>query len=111
MLMRLKNKMTHGLQSLIDNAKRTGGIPSHIEVAPNEAFEILAEIHRLNIPNYSITGKDGTSYRLLLNNKDIPLTTIQEYVEKWREKEWKVEYNKIELVVVIPPPQNQHLHG
>lgn len=111
MLMRLKNKMTHALQAMIENAKRTGGIPSHIEIAPNEALEILFEIHKINPPNYVITAKDGTSCRLLLNAKDIPLATFQEYGTKWREKEWKVEYNKLELVIVTPSVQNQHLHS
>ncbi|MDE1830200.1 MAG: hypothetical protein KGI25_07740 [Thaumarchaeota archaeon] len=96
---------------MIEDGNRLGGQPSHIEISPNEAIELFSEIRRLNPINYVITSKEGASCKLLLQAKDLTQTELQNYVMKWKDGDWKVEYKKVSVIVVDPPPQTVHLHS
>lgn len=111
MLIKFKNKMTMALQKMIDEGKRLGGLPSHIEVIPQEAADIFAEIRRLSPPGYVINDENGASARLLLGAKDLSDFELQGFVNKWKEKKWTVEFQKISIIVVIPTPATIHLNG
>lgn len=111
MLIKFKNKMTMAVMKMIDDGKRLNGIPSHIEVSPNEAVEVFNEIKRLNPPGYVITSKEGASCKLLLTANDVKEVDLLSYVTKWKNGEWKVEFSKIVLIVIDPPPQTMHLHS
>ncbi len=113
MIIKFKNKMVMSLKKMIDDGMRMGGLPSHIEVSPQEALDIFTEINVLSPPpqGYTITQKDGTSARLLLNAKSISQADMQMYIQNWKANEWKVEYNKISIFIVNPTPQTVHLHG
>lgn len=112
MLIKFKNKMTMALQKMIDDGTRLGGLSSHIEVSPNEAADIFKEICTL-IPaptGYTITSKEGVGCRLLLTAKTQEADILL-YLNNWKHGEWKVEYKKVPVVIVIPSPQTVHLHG
>lgn len=111
MLIKFKNKMTMALTKMIEDGTRLGGLPSHIEVSPNEGAELFNEIRRMNPPNYTITSKEGASNRLLLQAKDISELELSSYLSKWKSGEWKVEYKKIPVVLIDPSPQTVHLHS
>jgi hypothetical protein len=111
MLIKFKNKMTMALNKMIEDGKRLGGMPSHIEVSPNEAIELFSEIRRLSPPGFVITSKEGASCKLLLIAKDLTEFEMAGYLSKWKQGEWKVEFSKITVVVIDPPPQTMHLHS
>lgn len=111
MLIKFKNKMTMALTKMIEDGKRLGGIPSHVEISPNESVELFNEIRKMNPPGYIITSKEGASCKLFLQVKDLTQTEMQDYLNKWKEGQWVVEYNKVSVVVVEPTPQTMHLHG
>jgi hypothetical protein len=58
-----------------------------------------------------ITSKEGASCKLLLQGKDVSEFELQGYLSKWKAGEWKVEYNKIQVIVIDPPPQTVDLHS
>lgn len=113
MLIKFRNKMTMGLKKMIDDGGRLGGLPSVIEINPREALEIFREIHSLTpIPTgYVISSKEGASLKLLFNAKEISDLDMMEYVNNWKEGDWKVEYMKIPIIVVPSVPGAQHLNG
>lgn len=113
MLIKFKNKMTMALQKMMDDGARLGGLPDRIEVSPKEALDIFNEIHSLATipPGYVITSKEGASCKLLFAAKEITELEMASYVSNWKCGEWKVEYKKISIIVVIPTPVTQHLHS
>lgn len=111
MLIKFKNKMTMSLTKMIEDGNRLGGMPSHIEVSPNEAKEIFNELRKLNPANYTITSKESVSCKLLLQVKELSDFELTGYLAKWKEGEWKVEYKKIPVYVIDPTPTTMHLHS
>lgn len=113
MLIKFRNKMTMGLKKMIDDGARLGGLPSTIEVSPREALEIFREIHSLTPTpiGYVLTSKEGASLKLLFSAKEISDIDMMEYVNNWKDGDWKVEFQKIPVIIINPPPISQHLNG
>ena len=110
MIIKFKNKMTMALSKMIEDGKRLGGQPSHIEVSPKEAEDIFNEYRALSPAGYVITSKQGASCKLLLSAKDLSSADMQEYLDNWKTGEWTIEFSKIQLHVVVPTPQTMHLY-
>lgn len=110
--MHIKNKYEVSLNELIDATKKKGGIPKHVDVSPQEAWDILREI--------ALFGKSspfviGGQYQLassvfeiksrLLNKKEaIELEEAKELVSKWMRGEFTVYFNDLPIHVKWETP-------
>lgn len=106
--MHIKNKYEVSLKELIQQTRQKGGVPERIDISPQEAWDILREIHRFgrNSP-FSIGSKHGhttstqfeLSSRLVNNSNPIAREEATQLIKQWMQGEFEIFFNDIPLTV------------
>jgi len=102
--MNLKNKMLLGMDKLIVEAEKAGGIPGSIELDQNEAMTFIIEVSNVDLAmKRTVTGKhkDDNNFdvRFLLKEEKTKPEAI-ELVKRWHRGEFKLYYKNVELLLV-----------
>jgi hypothetical protein len=106
--MHIKNKFEVSFKELISATKQKGGVPDHIDVSPQEAWDILREIHRFgrNSP-FSISSCCGhqtskqfeVASRLVNKSEPIEREEALNLINSWIRGEYQVHLNDIPIDV------------
>lgn len=107
--------MMLGLQSMIDQANKVGGIPSHIELSSQEATNLIEELCFVlkEVPS------SLAAFRFILNEQILnferlrklsPLNTDAEIVSQWKNKKLSISFMRIELIIVDVTSDNEKYH-
>ena len=100
------------LDKVIKEGKDKGGIPSHIELYPDQAYDLLKEINALHQEESDVTkdikieqeSQSDFDVRLFLYSKDgLPFKTAKMILNKWFNTEYEITYKDIEIRVVNKP--------
>lgn len=114
MLIRFKNKMILGLQSMVDQANKIGGIPSHIEISTDEAKNLIEELSYVlkEVPS------SLASFRFVIREQIITFDRLrnqflktEDLVSHWRDKSLLVSFMRIDLIIVDVTTDNEKYHG
>ncbi len=90
------------MDSLINEAKKKGGIPSEIEMEPKEAVSFLKEVVNLNDvkKNITIVDKNGVDIRIFRWNTIFTNEHIKNIITKWYEHEFIFSYKGINIKLI-----------
>lgn len=106
--MHIKNKFEVSFKELITATKQKGGVPDHIDVTPQEAWDILREIHRFGRKSpFSISGYCGhqtskqfeVAARLVNKTEPIERAEALNLINSWMRGEYQVHLNGIPIDV------------
>lgn len=104
MLMTIKNKMLLGMDRLIEETKKKGGVPANISLDVQEAADFLREIQHLKIEirkylSVKHANNTDTDFRFLLQSV-VTKEGLGEIIKQWYNKEFVVTYKGVEIRVV-----------
>ncbi len=116
MLIRFKNKWTMQIISMISQGKKLGGLPSHIELSPEEATLIIDEINSLRKDKetqhqrYKFT-TNGVDSRLMVLGRDLTKDEKLQLLADWTEGKLTITFDSVELRVIIVAKADAAYHN
>lgn len=115
MQIRFKNKYTMAIVDMIAKGKQLGGLPSHIEVSPEEATMLIDEINSLREQKET----QHQRYKFLTGAADARLTMLGRELSKeeklqlladWTAEKMTILFDGVKIRVVIVADKDKPYH-
>lgn len=109
MIIRIKNKNEIAIARMIRECREKGGTPDYIELTPQEALNILKELHSCEGGYPEVFKIDLDSEVRFIINSPLPITTEQanKVINQWIREEFSILYkssfDEIPLKVIYKP--------
>lgn len=115
MQIRFKNKYTMAIIDMITKGKVLGGLPSHVEVSPEEATALIEEINSLREQKET----QHQRYKFLAGTADARLTVLGRELTKeeklnlladWTAEKMTILFDGVSIRVVIVTDSDKKYH-